>query len=372
MLIEGNGLASFKDFAQLEKNLPSGVKLEDVGYLLDLSTKEGEVDVTGEYLTNSQEWKDYITKYDAAFGDIGTGLLNYVSSDGACALANIKGEAFYDLLKDADVLKSLNDNQKDVFKQFKKIDGDAVINFTGIDFKSTLVSDVPFVDAGIFLTTTDNSLIKACKNDLTQSNYMVEETGTDRFALPFIDDVYDTAYAEPSASSYMNFGYKSGVSYFALSKKKDQVNKPKNTISAEQISGKKAYLYISSELLKTITKAFDDNESKGSASSDIFYGIEFMKDIAKGVEFAEAYYEGGGKSTLRIVLQDKKADPLNSLVNYLLGFKDRLEEIEKVITDAQSSYDPYSDYVDTDTTAVDYEYDDGGDYDYYADSTAAY
>lgn len=131
ILVEGRGLAEEKNVSDnFEDGLPSGVKLDDFSYLVDFNTEAGEATLSGEILSDSEAWKNYIAQYDEVLGNLGTGLNKYMSSDGLCAMVNVNGDKLYDLLKDFGYTKKMNNSSdgKTYLKMLRSINGDAVMN----------------------------------------------------------------------------------------------------------------------------------------------------------------------------------------------------------------------------------------------------
>lgn len=132
----------------------------------------------------------------------------------------------------------------------------------------------------------------------------------------------------------MNFGYKSGVSYFAMNDKKDKVGEPKNVLPEEFFKGKKAYFYMSSQLLKPakdgMEKDVDDKEKAGYQTADEKISLGIIKTFIENIDYIEGYYEGGGKSTLHLVMKDNKVHPLSVLLD---AFIDISEEAAKMAED---------------------------------------
>lgn len=389
ILVEGRGLAEEKNVSDnFEDGLPSGVKLDDFSYLVDFNTEAGDATLSGEILSDSEAWKNYIAQYDEVLGNLGTSLNKYMSSDGLCAIVNVNGDKLYDLLKDFGYTKKMGDSAdgKTYLKMLRSINGDAVMNLSDYD----VFGDNKKIDGGIYISTDNNTIVNDFKKESKDQNGF-ETTGTDRYSIAlggggYIDDYGN--YVEPSEPSlYMNFGYKSGVSYFAMNDKKDKVGEPKNVLPEEFFKGKKAYFYMSSQLLKPakdgMEKDVDDKEKAGYQTADEKTSLGIIKTFIENIDYIEGYYEGGGKSTLHLVMKDNKVDPLSALLD---AFIDISEEAAKMAEEEPSADDAVMDTCAVDSAAYDsaaYDYDyssdnsydeyGGDDYDYApSDSVAAY
>lgn len=384
ILVEGRGLAEEKNVSDnFEDGLPSGVKLDDFSYLVDFNTEAGGATLSGEILSDSEAWKNYIAQYDEVLGNLGTSLNKYMSSDGLCAIVNVNGDKLYDLLKDFGYTKKMGDSAdgKTYLKMLRSINGDAVMNLSDYD----VFGDNKKIDGGIYISTDNNTIVNDFKKESKDQNGF-ETTGTDRYSIAlggggYIDDYGN--YVEPSEPSlYMNFGYKSGVSYFAMNDKKDKVGEPKNVLPEEFFKGKKAYFYMSSQLLKPakdgMEKDVDDKEKAGYQTADEKTSLGIIKTFIENIDYIEGYYEGGGKSTLHLVMKDNNVDPLSALLD---AFIDISEEAAKMAEEEPSADDAVVDTCAVDSAAYDYDYSSdnsydeygGDDYDYApADSVAAY
>ncbi|MDD6379311.1 MAG: DUF4836 family protein [Prevotella sp.] len=384
ILVEGRGLAEEKNVSDnFEDGLPSGVKLDDFSYLVDFNTEAGDATLSGEILSDSEAWKNYIAQYDEVLGNLGTSLNKYMSSDGLCAIVNVNGDKLYDLLKDFGYTKKMGDSAdgKTYLKMLRSINGDAVMNLSDYD----VFGDNKKIDGGIYISTDNNTIVNDFKKESKDQNGF-ETTGTDRYSIAlggggYIDDYGN--YVEPSEPSlYMNFGYKSGVSYFAMNDKKDKVGEPKNVLPEEFFKGKKAYFYMSSQLLKPakdgMEKDVDDKEKAGYQTADEKTSLGIIKTFIENIDYIEGYYEGGGKSTLHLVMKDNNVDPLSALLD---AFIDISEEAAKMAEEEPSADDAVVDTCAVDSAAYDYDYSSdnsydeygGDDYDYApADSVAAY
>lgn len=391
VLIEGKGLAEQKGFSdEFEEGLPSDVKLDDFAYLIDFNTEAGDATLTGEIISNSDGWKNYIAKYDQTLGNLGTGLNNYMSADGACAMVNVNGDKLYDLLKDFGYTKKMNDSAdgKTFLKILRSINGDVVFNMSSFDF-----SDYKKVDGGLYITSDNNSIVNEMKDEV-KNQPGFESTGNDRYAVPLggggYTDEYGNTVTTPSTDFYLNFGYKSGVSYFAFNNKKDKVAEAKNALQSSLYNGKKCYVYLSSELLKpakeSAEKSMKEAESQGYSTASSKAGVKVLKTIIEDVAYIEAYYEGGGKSTIRLVMKDSKVDPLSVFMDIIADDGENLFDIgfgnsnnvaavadtdfvDSVAVDSTAGYDDYNSYEDNSYD----EYGGGDDYDYAeADTAAAY
>lgn len=311
-----------------------------------------------------------------------------MSSDGLCAIVNVNGDKLYDLLKDFGYTKKMGDSAdgKTYLKMLRSINGDAVMNLSDYD----VFGDNKKIDGGIYISTDNNTIVNDFKKESKDQNGF-ETTGTDRYSIAlggggYIDDYGN--YVEPSEPSlYMNFGYKSGVSYFAMNDKKDKVGEPKNVLPEEFFKGKKAYFYMSSQLLKPakdgMEKDVDDKEKAGYQTADEKTSLGIIKTFIENIDYIEGYYEGGGKSTLHLVMKDNNVDPLSALLD---AFIDISEEAAKMAEEEPSADDAVVDTCAVDSAAYDsaaYDYDyssdnsydeyGGDDYDYApADSVAAY
>lgn len=384
ILVEGRGLAEEKNVSDnFEDGLPSGVKLDDFSYLVDFNTEAGDATLSGEILSDSEAWKNYIAQYDEVLGNLGTSLNKYMSSDGLCAIVNVNGDKLYDLLKDFGYTKKMGDSAdgKTYLKMLRSINGDAVMNLSDYD----VFGDNKKIDGGIYISTDNNTIVNDFKKESKDQNGF-ETTGTDRYSIAlggggYIDDYGN--YVEPSEPSlYMNFGYKSGVSYFAMNDKKDKVGEPKNVLPEEFFKGKKAYFYMSSQLLKPakdgMEKDVDDKEKAGYQTADEKTSLGIIKTFIENIDYIEGYYEGGGKSTLHLVMKDNNVDPLSALLD---AFIDISEEAAKMAEEEPSADDAVVDTCAVDSAAYDYDYSSDNSYDEYggddyvyapADSVAAY
>lgn len=373
VLVEGRGLAEEKNVSDnFEDGLPSGVKLDDFSYLVDFNTEAGDATLSGEILSDSEAWKNYIAQYDEVFGNLGTSLNKYMSSDGLCAIVNINGDKLYDLLKDFGYTKKMSDSAdgKTYLKMLRSINGDAVMNLSDYD----VFGDNKKIDGGLYISTNNNTIVNDFKKESKNKNGF-ETTGTDRYSIAlggggYIDDYGN--YVEPTEPSlYMNFGYKSGVSYFAMNDKKDKAGEPKNVLPEEFFKGKKAYFYISSQLLKPakdgMEKEVEDKEKAGYQTADEKTSLDIIKAFIENIDYIEGYYEGGGKSTLRLVMKDNKVDPLSALLDV---FMDIAEEASKMAEEEPSADVALDDScaVDSavsDSAAFDYDYSSANSYDEY-------
>lgn len=380
ILVEGKGLAEEKGVSDaFGDGLPSGVKLDDFAYLVDFNTEAGDATFTGEVISNSDAWKNYIAQYDETLGNLGTSLNNYMSSNGLCAIVNIDGDKVYDLLKDFGYTKKMNGSSdgKTFLKMLRSVNGDIVMNLSDYD----VFSNNKKLDGGLYISTENNSIVNDLKDE-AKNNSGFETTGNDRYAIAiggegYIDDYGN--YIEPSEPSmYMNFGYKSGVSYFALNEKKDKTGEVKEVLPAEMYKDKKAYFYMSSQLFKpakeSLEKEVKDGENGGNQMTDAQTALDMIKAILENVDYVEGYYEGGGKSTVRLVMKDKSVDPLSALLDAIF---DLSEEVAKMAETEPSDYDANVDSLASDSTVADtaaaYDYSAGSSYgDYGGDDSYDY
>lgn len=371
ILVEGKGLEEEKGVSEaFGDGFPSDVKLDDFAYLVDFNTEAGDATLTGEVISNSDAWKNYIAQYDETLGNLGTSLNNYMSSDGLCAIVNIDGDKVYDLLKDFGYTKKMNGSSdgKTFLKMLRSVNGDVVMNLSNYN----VFSGNGKLDGGLYISTENNSIVNDLKDE-AKNNSGFETTGNDRYAIAiggegYIDDYGN--YIEPSEPSmYMNFGYKSGVSYFALNDKKDKTGEVKNVLTPELFKDKKAYFYMSSQLFKPakeeLEKEINDGQNGGHQTADAQAALGMIKSIIENVDFVEGYYEGGGKSTVRLVMKDKNADPLSTLLDAIV---DLSEDMAKMAETEPSENVAYVDSCAEDSVAIDstaYDYSAGNGYDEY-------
>lgn len=380
LLVEGEGIGNMREFKDADDDMPDGLKLKDFAYLMDLNTDAGEATITGEVMAKSDEWKDYISSYDDAYGNIGNSLLKYVSTDGAAVLANLNGDKVSELMKkfgyDKTIKKFFGKDTDTFYKVLRSINGDVAFAFNGYDIEKTpSYSDFPLFEGGIYATTQDNSVANDLQKEMKGDSHFIK-AGTDRYAIPILGNIGSrmgsTTSEEGDASLYMNFGYTSGVTYIAFSSKKDNIPEAKSPLSESLVKGKQAYVYIGSGLLEPISKFLGKN--KDNLNSEQSLGLKVINGIIDQVAFVEGYYEAGGKTTIRLVMKDSKVDPLKAAVDGLTDLSDLVKKAEEEVSSAPDDY-AIADSAAVDSAAGGYEYDDYGSSDYdddYATADSAY
>ena len=293
ILVNGEGIANIasgSELRQINKAFPEGVKLEDAAYMFDLTMDNGEMALTGEFLSLSDKWKEYIKKGDDKLGDIKGDLLKYVSNDGLTFVANINGKQILDELKKANLIEDANDTEA-AEKILPSIEGDLAINITDVMVKE----QVPF--GSVYVQTKDNALVSILEQLSGGSAKKVNEN-------EFLLQAPKPGSTEQDQLNVC-YGYKNNASYLTIGESTTAFNTPANALSMNDLQGKKLYLRLGFAILEKLANREAETPEE----------TEIVKKLVKICDFAELYYEGGGKVVLRLVTKDKAKSPAASLID---------------------------------------------------------
>ena len=315
ILFNGKGLDKIvkeERIKQVDELLPKDVKLKDATYMFDLTLDNGEMAVTGEFLTTSSQWTEYLKKNDEKLGDVKGDLLKYISKDGLSVIANINGQHILDALKDAGLLEESGDNNE-IYKLLPSVNGDLAINITDVKMQEQL----PVMSA--YVQTKDDAIVNLLAQmtegqaqKVGEQEYLIKQPGNG---------------AAGAGAFNASFGYKNNISYIAMGESPTIFTQPANAYSMNDIKGKKLYVRLGFAALEKM------------ANSDNSEDAEIVKKLAKICDYAELFYEGQGKYVLRLVTKDKAKTPAASLIDLAYDLYDAFNNRVRMYEPDYSSAD---------------------------------
>lgn len=267
MLILGEGVASTPNFKAMADKLPKGLSIKDISYFLNLTSKKGSATLSYEVLTESKEWKEFISKGDKMMRPITADLLEYTSKNGFAMMANCSGKEILDYMQNNNLLDGLNAKQLDVIKPLlKSLEGNIVMGISELDERS-------FTPAmGLYAQTTDESFCNLLKD---------------------------------AFGRIANVGIKDNVTYVTMADNTEPMKPAANKFEKGDVKGS-FYCYLNFDLLKPIAAKLRGGEALA------------MKTMADTFFTAELSYLGEGKAELTFNMRDTDKYPLEKLSKIVL------------------------------------------------------
>lgn len=314
LLLSGKGMGSIRDFKEISELMPKDLDIEEVAYLMDLTIDNGEAALTTEVLSKSDEWKDYLAKYDDLMGDVNGDLLQYIGKDGLAIFANINGENAYDELKEFGLFKEMGSEERDMVKKvLRSINGDVAFGMTDFNMEK----GIPVVAA--YLQTKDNSIVNVFAQSMGQE---MEQKASNQYTVSLGNDYSDYGYSSSSRNAEtpasMGFGFKNNISYIVTGANPKEFATASGAFAKSDLKGKKFYAYFGFAMLKKFSKTI---------SSDYDF---LLNGVLKICDYAELYYEGNGKSVLRLVTKDKDVTPLAALIDFGVEVVEKMQNLQTV------------------------------------------
>lgn len=283
-LILGSGMDNLPNIDELTKAMPKGTELKDIAGIIDLVLNEGETIIESETVAMSDEWNEYVEKYENSAKEIDSKQLKYISDECFSAFLNVDiketKKYFLDVLKEAGVTSS----------EMIDMIGSVIDEMTGTaEFCFTGVSEDGKPQMTVYVGTESDAALNMILSDLGDSLAMNDEG---QYLIPITDyDWYNDRYV---TTGYNVAGYDNGRSYFSTNP--DNVFKsPSKKVPADDVKGKGIYLRFNFDYLNTLSEQMGGGEE-----------AKIAEMVAKNFGIAELYYDGEGRSVLRVTNKGKK------------------------------------------------------------------
>ena len=272
----------------IEDMLPDGIKLEDISSLTDFALNDGELLLTCEVPAPSDKMKEQIDKYDELSKDIDKELAQYSSGEMLNLFVNADAMNFFKSIKPM-LKEEMGREELDVIESLVK------------DFDGSLALDLyAFNEEGqpqlsVYAGTKSNKGLAFIVQNLGEE---IDSLDTDEYLIPIKE--YDWFEETYTVKSHSGLGYKDGMTYY-VSNPDYAFEVPGEEFPAKELKGKGFYARFNFGFFDNLAKMVGDEEG------------EIFEKIADTYDYAEAYYEGGGKGVFRITTKDKKTNPVQAL-----------------------------------------------------------
>lgn len=283
LLLSMKGLMEIKqvrrELQMLEKQLPTGVRIEDYALLTDLNLGDGEASLTARSIALTDEARTFMEENAKGLRAVEGDGLKYVPSTTLLAAAtNLDGKSVLDKMKEQGLLRNAAPQTKKLVTDiFEALDGDLTFSFDSFnDAGSPVISAYAQVKNATFL----RNLMK----DYLDSGY-VSENATDQYQVT-LD--YDT-------EGY--FGVKNGTFYFSTDSGVTALRDASPAIDAGDYKGKLFFmrLYPQNFLKVAAFRPMLDNTPEGKQ----------IKKFINMVESVELVCEKPDEASLHLTLKEK-------------------------------------------------------------------
>ena len=309
MLVSGKGLAQVgdRDLRQALQQLPEGLDISDMAAITDLQLNDGEMLFTGMFVPLNDEWQEYMEKTDRYAHEIDDTFTDYVSDKGLALFMNFEMNEFWKNIEKAMTANGMDDPEvKEVAKQiFDSLDGCLALDFSGFNGEKPAVS--------LFAKTNNDYIVETMSNAMEGDD--LTSTGNNTFRLVEYDydwDAYfnsDATELTRTVSAYLDFGKKDDITYLYYNAQPQELRTVSSTFPTRELKGKGFYARFNAKMLKNL-----DEDTFGESA------VMICNQVANFINYAEAYYEGEGKSLFRIVTNDEDQTPLASLLDMIATF----------------------------------------------------
>jgi len=295
MLFLGEGVESVlseREMKELKKALPDDVELKDIATLADLVLGDGELLFTAEVLPLSDGMEDYIAKSDKMAKTIDKEQAEYVSGHAFNVFLNFDAEELFEAM--VPTLKEMmgSDALAQVEEIAKTLDGTAAIEVYGIDDEGQ-----PAVYA--YVGTENNELLQTLLPNLGDS---LVAFGDNQYLIPIMKyDWFSEQYEQVSTAAT---GFQNGQTYYAANPE-FVMEAPDDPFPAKELKGKGIYMRFNFGCISDYAGQVGEEQA------------ELIERITDVYDYAELYYEGDGKSVLRITTKSKKTNPVEALFKLL-------------------------------------------------------
>lgn len=345
MLISGELVesAARKEHVDLDVDLD----FNKIDFVFDWACEPGETSLTFEYLTDDSDWKKQLESSSDVIGEIKGELCELVPAESAAFFMNGNGSKVWELIEESGVLdKGFGSEETKMFRScIEAVNGDVAMYFSDIDLEQNMPT------AACYIQTENKGIL-----DILKKNTDAERDGSDIYKAP-LSRSYDWETDEFTVTSYWKFGTKNGVTGMAVNPDNKIFNKTSKSFDKGAVNGKSVYGFVSAKfVLAMLNKTKDGNP---------YY--EPIYNLVKLFDKAECYTEGTTKAVFKLVLKDKDANFIKSMIDYA---KNNATKIMEAGSSSYYDYDYDDDYVAVDSAYVDddYDYDDYA----YAEEDSAY
>ena len=304
-LVSGKGLGQIddRDMRKALQQLPEGLDINDVAAVADLQLNDGEALMESQILAFSTEWQEYIEESESAVNDITDELVEYVSNDGLAVFLNLDTNKLWEKIEQLLEANGMNDAEtmNVAQKVFQSMEGSLALDVNGF------TGERP--NLAVFAKSRDSFIVEALSGMMEGED--LTSTGTNSFRFVEYDYDWDAYFNGGSElnripSAYLDFGSERNITYLYYNQQSQEFGSARNGFPARELKGKGCYARFNFDFFKNI-----DEDAIGEETSMI------MKEVAKLFNYAEAYYEGEGKSVLRIATNDEDKTPLAIILDYI-------------------------------------------------------
>lgn len=296
LMFQGAGLEELPDMDQVADMMPDGLELKDMAGVVDFILDEGEAVVTSELIAFSDEWQDYIDKASEAMKPIAKEQTKFVSDKALSCFVNIDPKELYTYIKQMAKVYGIDSESLAQIKDVcNRLDGTLSFDGYGISDNGPLFT--------VYVGTKDNGAYQMLKEAMAENDSTATDGDADKCLIP-MDYDYDWDTGEITPSSWGELGYKNGQTYFSMDSD-NAFSAPEKKYPTGEIKGTGIYLRFNFSCFKDYLDQVD-----GSAR-------EVMEAVGKLFDYAETYYEDGGKSVFRITTKDKSKTPVEAIAKYV-------------------------------------------------------
>ena len=298
---------------EMQKMMPKEVQIEEIGCVIDVDLKKGEVSLVSEILPLSdqaEEWLDQ--KASEVYGNLEGTLTDYISQDALCfGYGNIQGAALFQQLKlYPDFLEAI-EAEPEKGKVFENILSDFQGDIAFSVETAQTAAGVP--EFSLFADTKEQSWLHWVENGELNDVQKIDDR---TYAWEMPDPQY-LAYDQtargttdiPTVGTAV-FGAKKGISYLLFGKSAKTFELVERPVQVN--SEYTGYFRLNAEQLLNLEFV---KQQLGP--------IAFLpyKKVVGLFDYAEWYMEDGRKSTFRIVMRNKEQSPVKTVY----------DEVEKIL-----------------------------------------
>ena len=302
VLFLGEGLENIPNASEMTAMMPDGLDVKDFASIVDFGLNPGEAVLEAEFVPMSQEWQKYVDKSLKAMKSIDDAQTKYISDKGLSLFLNIDPKMFLEQISNLAEAYEIDDESMEMIEDvLENFDGTASLEFSGIKDNQPSVS--------LYVGTKNEDALGLLLQNIGDMDEF-QEVGDNQYLFP-TDYDYDWESEDFSRTptAWAALGFKNVMTYFSTDKE-SVFSTPREKYPVKEIKGKGMYLRFNADLFDTLAKeASGSDKQLFDALSDLF-------------DYAECYNGEGATGVMRIVMKDKKKNPVEAIADYVKKFLD--------------------------------------------------
>ncbi len=283
LLLLGKGLAEIdgmrRELQDIEKQLPSGVRIDDYALVADLNLGDGEATLSTRAIALTDEARNFMDENAKGLSAVEGDMLKYVPASTLLAAAtHLDGKAVLDKAKEQGLLRNANpEAAKIVTDVFEALDGDITVSLDSFNEMG-----MPAYSA--YAEVKNATFLRNLMRDFLDSGYATENA-TDQYQVTL--DSYTEGY----------FGVKNGTFYFSTDSNAPALRSASPAVDADDYKGKLFFmrLYPQNVLKLAFLSPMLDGTAEGKQ----------VKKFVNMVESVELSCENPYEASLHLTLKEK-------------------------------------------------------------------